>query len=112
MSIIDEDNYDLVSVCVDRSNEGQVQHKEVISLLPQKNYTVDLTTTLNSNNYSVHKYDDKKYDLPAWNQSSTDDEENDETEDPFDTAKPYPSLEAKIEIYLSSTIDTVPILAT
>ena len=86
--------------------------KKLYLCCPQKNHTVDLTTTLNSNNYSVHKYDDKKYDLPAWNQSSTDDEENDETEDPFDTAKPYPSLEAKIEIYLSSTIDTVPIFAT
>ena len=95
MSRIDGDNYNLVSVCVDRSNEGQGQHKEVISLLPQKNHTVDLTKTLNSKNYSVHKYDDKKDDLPTWNQSTTDDEENDETEDPFDIAKPYPSVEAK-----------------
>ena len=60
----------------------------------------------------MYKYYDKNDNLPTWNQSTTDDEENDETEDPFDTAKPYPSVESKIEIHLSSTIDTVPIFAT
>ena len=44
----------------------------------------------------MYKYDDKNDDLPTWNQRTTDDEENDETEDLFDAAKPYPSVEEKI----------------
>ena len=49
MSRTDEENFDLVSVSAYVSHEDKGHHKEVRSLLTQKNPTVDLTATLNSN---------------------------------------------------------------
>ena len=89
-------NCDFVSVSIDGSHLDQGQHKPVISLLPQKNPTVDLTATSNSDHYSLDKDYDKEDDLPTQKLSTTDDEENDETEDPFEPAKPSPSAAAPI----------------
>ena len=77
-----------------------------------KNHTVVLTATSNYDNYSVDKYDGEEDDLSIWNLNTTDDEENDDTKDPFETAKPSPSESVQLETALSSHIFAVPIVVT
>ena len=60
--------------------------------LPKK--TVYFTATSNSENYSVDTNDDKDKNYQF---SITDDGENDETEDPIETAKKLPTSAAQIE---------------
>ena len=60
----------------------------------------------------MDKYDDEEDDLSIWNLNTTDDEENDDTKDPFETAKPSPSELVQIETALSSHISAVPIVAS
>ena len=78
MSRTNGENRGLISVSVDGSQEDQVNHKVVRSLLPQNNLTVDLTATSNSEHNSVHTDDDDEYYLPTWILSTTYDKENDE----------------------------------
>ena len=59
MSVTNGEYCDLVSVYVDGSHEDQVNHKSVRYLLPQKNPTIYLTATSNSDHNSVHTYDDE-----------------------------------------------------
>ena len=80
-------------------------------MLTQNNPTVDLTVTSKYNHYSVDKDDDEEDDLPTRNLSTTDNEVNDETEDPFEPSKPSPIASAQIETALPSPIDAVPIVA-
>ena len=77
-----------------------------------KNHTVVLTATSNYDNYSVDKYDGEEDDLSIWNLNTTDDEENDDTKDPFETAKPSPSESVQLETALSSHISAVSIVVT
>ena len=56
--------------------------------------------------------DDEEDYFPKYQLSTTDYEENDETEDPIDLAKPLPSDTEKVEKYTPSPIATVPIVAT
>ena len=77
-----------------------------------KNHSVVLTATSNYDNYSVDKYDDEEDDLSICNLNTTDDEENDETKDPFETAKASPSELEQIDTALSSHIFAVPIVVT
>ena len=60
----------------------------------------------------MNKYDDEEDDSPTRDLSTTDDEENNETEDPFDSGKPSPIVAAQIEIAVKSPIAAVPILVT
>ena len=48
----------------------------------------------------MDKYDDEEDDLPTWNLSTTDGEENDDTEYPIETSKPSLSATIKIETSL------------
>ena len=77
MSRTNGENCDLVSLFFDGSYEEQVKRKAVIYLLPQKNLTVDFTETSNPDYSSVHTNYYEEDDLPSWNLSITDGEEND-----------------------------------
>ena len=81
-------------------------------MLPQKNPTIDLTATSDSDHYSVDKDDDKEYYLLTQNLITTDDEENDETEYQFELYKPSHIAEVKIDTTLPSPISAARIAAT
>ena len=55
-----------------------------------KKLNVDLTATSNSKHFLVDTNDDEEDDYPKYQQTNTNDEENDETEVPIDLDKlPY-----------------------
>ena len=56
--------------------------------------------------------DDEEDDLPKYQLSNNDDEENDETKDPIDTDKPYYIATTQIETALTSPIAALPIVVT
>ena len=59
----------------------------------------------------MHNDDDKEGNLPTWNLSTTDDEENNK-KNPINPDKPSPSASAKNETYIQPPIDAVPIVVT
>ena len=59
------ENHDLVSVYIDGSHEDQGNNKAIRFLLPQKNPTIYLIATANSDHNSVHNDDDEEDDLPT-----------------------------------------------
>ena len=77
--------------------------KKLVLCYPKKN-TVDLTGTSNSELFLD--------DLPKYQLSTTDDEENDETEYPIEKSEPSPSVTAPNEKDRPSHIDAVPLFVT
>ena len=81
-------------------------------MLSSKISTADLNATSNSEHFSVDTKYGEEDDLPTWNLSTTDDEENDETEYPIETNKPTPSASAQTKTDIPSPIDAVLIVTT